>query len=65
MNPASRVTVQDIMADLQIGKHSVYQMLDSNIIPGIRLGRGWLVTRNAYDRWKETCGTPNVNETVH
>jgi excisionase family DNA binding protein len=54
---SSRISVQEIAADLAIGKHSVYRMLEGGVIPGIRLKRGWLVTRYAYERWKESCGT--------
>jgi excisionase family DNA binding protein len=53
------------MADLMIGKHSVYQMLDDGVLPGLKLGRGWLVTRNAYERWKDSCGTLDEKETIH
>jgi hypothetical protein len=53
----SRITVADIATDLAIGRHSVYAMLEGGIIPGIKLKRGWLVTRHAYERWKETAGT--------
>ena len=31
-------------------------MLEQGIIPGIRLGRRWIVTRNAYEEWERTCG---------
>ena len=53
----SRLSIQEIATDLAIGRHSVYQMLETGVIPGIKLGRGWLVTRYAYERWKHTCGT--------
>jgi hypothetical protein len=52
----SRVSIPEIVQDLAIGRHSVYQMLESGILPGIRLKRGWLVTRHAYESWKRTCG---------
>jgi hypothetical protein len=26
------------------------------MIPGIRLGRRWIITRHAYLRWERTCG---------
>jgi hypothetical protein len=31
-------------------------MLEQRIIPGIRLGRRWIVTRYAYEQWERTCG---------
>jgi hypothetical protein len=32
-------------------------MLKQGIIPGIRLGRRWIITRHAYQHWERTCGT--------
>jgi hypothetical protein len=31
-------------------------MLEQGILPGIRLGRRWLITRHAYEAWERTCG---------
>jgi len=31
-------------------------MLEQGIIPAIRLGRRWIITRRAYLNWEETCG---------
>jgi hypothetical protein len=42
---------------LAVGKHTVYQMLDERTIPGLKLKRGWLVTRYAYEVWKQNCGS--------
>jgi excisionase family DNA binding protein len=53
----ARLTIQDIAARLQIGKMAVYKMLESDILPGIRVGNRWLVTRYAYEQWEKTCGT--------
>jgi excisionase family DNA binding protein len=54
---SSRLTVPEIAADLRIGRLKVYEMLTRNIIPGIRVGRTWIVTRYAYEQWKANCGT--------
>lgn len=54
---SSRVTVTEICHDLQLGRQRVYQLLQANVIPNIRTGRTWLVTRHAYQQWKQTCGT--------
>jgi hypothetical protein len=35
----------------------VYGMLEQGILPGIRLGRRWIITRHAYEQWERTCGT--------
>ena len=60
MGNSSRITVKQIAADLCIGCHSVYKMLEGGILPGIRLGRGWLVTRFAFENWKRNCGTKTI-----
>jgi hypothetical protein len=41
-----------------IGRLAVYAMLEKGIIPGIRFGRRWLITRYAYEQWEKTCGAP-------
>jgi excisionase family DNA binding protein len=51
-----RVTVPEIAQRLGIGRLAVYAMLEQGIIPGIRLGRRWIITRHAYEQWERTCG---------
>jgi excisionase family DNA binding protein len=61
MTPASetssRISVPEIARRLDIGRLAVYAMLEQGIIPGIRLGHRWIITRHAYDQWERTCGT--------
>jgi excisionase family DNA binding protein len=52
----SRISVPEIAQRLDIGRLAVYSMLEQGIIPGIRLGRRWIVTRHAYEQWERTCG---------
>ena len=51
-----RISVPEIAQRLRIGRLTVYSMLEQGIIPGVRLGRRWIVTRRAYLTWEETCG---------
>ena len=62
---SNRVSVVEITKRLSIGKTAVYQMLEEGIIPGIRVGRRWIVTRLAYEKWESTCGmaTPQTPTT--
>jgi excisionase family DNA binding protein len=53
---AGRMTIPEIAARLSIGRLAVYEMLEKGIMPGIRLGRRWIVTRHAYGLWERTCG---------
>jgi excisionase family DNA binding protein len=52
---SGRITVLQIAERLSIGRSAVYTMLEHQIIPAIRLGRRWIITRNAYQQW-ELCG---------
>jgi len=52
----SRMSVPEIAGRLNIGRLAVYSMLEQGIMPGIRLGRRWIVTRHAYEQWERTCG---------
>ena len=54
---SSRITVPEIAERLSIGRLAVYSMLEQGIIPAIRLGRRWIVTRFAYEAWERCCGT--------
>ena len=57
---SNRLTVIEIAKRLGIGKLAVYQMLNNGILPAIRLGRRWIITRHAYEEWERTCGTRKV-----
>jgi excisionase family DNA binding protein len=53
----SRISVPEIAQRLNIGRQAVYSMLERGIIPGVRLGRRWIITRHAYEQWERSCGT--------
>ena len=53
---STRMSVEEIAQRLAIGRLSVYAMLEQGIMPGIRLGRRWIITRHAYEQWELTCG---------
>ena len=52
----SRMDVHEIARRLNIGRLAVYAMLEQGILPGIRVGRRWIITRHAYEEWERTCG---------
>ena len=58
MNPRARMTVEEIARRLDIGRLAVYTMLEQGLLPGIRLGHRWIVTRAAFENWERTCGMP-------
>ena len=55
--PGKRMSVEEVARRLDIGRQGVYAMLEKGILPGIRLGRRWIITRHAYEQWERTCGT--------
>ena len=57
-SPSSRISVLEIARRLRIGRIAVYSMLEQGTIPGLRLGRRWIITRDAYLTWERTCGLP-------
>ena len=50
------MSVPEIARRLRIGRLAVYALLEQGIIPAIRLGRRWIVTRHAFEAWERTCG---------
>jgi excisionase family DNA binding protein len=54
---SSRMSIPEIASRLGIGRLAVYSMLERGLLPGIRLGRRWIVTRPAFEAWEKTCGT--------
>ncbi len=60
MTTNGRIAVPEIASRLGIGRLAVYSMLEQGIIPGIRLGRRWIVTQAAYEQWERTCGADRL-----
>ena len=55
---SGRMSIPEIANRLAVGRIAVYTMLEQGIIPAIRLGRRWIVTRHAFENWERTCGMP-------
>lgn len=52
----STLTVREIAERLGVGRLAVYRMLEQGLLPGIRVGKRWIVTRAALEQWERTCG---------
>ncbi len=52
----SRMKIAEICRRLELGEVAVYQMLREGILPAVKLGRRWIVTREAFEEWLRTCG---------
>jgi excisionase family DNA binding protein len=61
----ARMTPKEVAARLNVGTRAVYTMLEQGILPGIRLGQRWLITRHAYGEWERTCGMQPVSHTAN
>lgn len=59
----NRIAIPEIAGRLAIGRMAVYQLLERKAIPAIRLGRRWIVTRQAYEQWEKTCGMREIDVT--
>jgi excisionase family DNA binding protein len=59
------MSVPEIARRLDIGRLAVYAMLEQGILPGIRLGRRWIITRYAYEQWERNCGVRRGAGTSH
>ncbi len=57
MSIAGRISVAEIAKRLTIGRAAVYKLLEQRVIPAIRLGQRWLVTRHSYEQWEQRCGS--------
>ena len=53
---SARISVEEIAQRLNVGRLAVYSMLEQKIIPGVRVGRRWIITRYAYENWERSCG---------
>lgn len=58
------MTVQEIAGRLAVGQMAVYRMLEEKIIPAVRVGKRWVVTRKAFEKWEESCGLQRVQGRV-
>jgi excisionase family DNA binding protein len=56
MGTNSRISVAEIAARLSVGRLTVYKLLENGVIPSIRFGHRYIVTRRAYKDWELTCG---------
>lgn len=45
------LTPSDVMATLNIGKNSVYELLNSGALTGFRIGRSWRVSAEELERF--------------
>jgi excisionase family DNA binding protein len=50
------ITIPEIADRLDVCEETVYEMLKAHVIPSIRPGRRFIVSRTAYEKWEATIG---------
>jgi excisionase family DNA binding protein len=58
------MTVPEIAGRLAVGQMAVYRMLEEKIISAVRVGKRWVVTRKAFEKWEESCGLQCVRDRI-
>ena len=59
-NGSARILVPEICDRLQLGRRAVYGLLEAKIIPSIRVGVRWVISRRAYEEWERSFGKHNA-----
>jgi excisionase family DNA binding protein len=59
---SARITPKEVAKRLNVGTRAVYALLERGVLPGIRLGKRWLITTHAYEHWEKTCGVRPKSE---
>jgi excisionase family DNA binding protein len=50
------ITIPEIADRLDVCEETVYEMLKARVIPSIRPGRRFIISRTAYEKWEATIG---------
>lgn len=51
------ITIPEIAERLDVCEETVYDLCKRHIIPSIRPGRRFIISRTAYEKWEATIGT--------
>jgi excisionase family DNA binding protein len=57
---AAMATVEDLAAQLGIGRNQAYALVQMKMVPAMRFGRRWLIPRAAIARMVSGEGTPTA-----
>lgn len=60
----NRLSVDEVAKHLGLGQQAVYAMLEQGKMPGIRVGRRWIITRLAYEKWEQSCGMSSAGKSA-
>ena len=59
------ITIPEIAQRLDVCEETVYDLCKRHIIPSIRLGRRFIISRTAYEKWEATIGTDKPFDVHH
>jgi excisionase family DNA binding protein len=54
-----RMTVEQVAQQLAVSEKAVYKALKERKIPAVRFGHRYIISRQSFKRWMETCGQSN------
>jgi excisionase family DNA binding protein len=54
--PHTTITIPEIADRLDVCEETVYNLCKRHIIPSIRPGRRFIISRTAYEKWEATIG---------
>ena len=55
--PHTTITIPEIAERLDVCEETVYDLCKRHIIPSIRPGRRFIISRAAYEKWETTIGS--------
>ncbi|HEY2534307.1 MAG TPA: helix-turn-helix domain-containing protein [Xanthobacteraceae bacterium] len=62
---AAMATVEDLAAELGIGRNQAYALVQMKVEPALRFGRRWLIPRAVIAKMVSGEGTPIATATQH
>jgi len=63
--PHTTITIPEIAVRLDVCEETVYDLCKRHIIPSIRPGRRFIISRTAYQKWEATIGTDKPFDVHH
>lgn len=59
------ITIPEIAERLDVCEETVYELCKRHVIPSIRPGRRFIISRAAYEKWEATIGTDKPFDVHH
>ena len=59
------ITIPEIADRLDVCEETVYDLCKRHMIPSIRPGRRFIISRTAYEKWEATIGTDKPFDVHH